>query len=1389
MTVTPVAGGPTLTADLSFLSALDQDGGDIVVASASNVRFAFVAGSRQVVSLTNGSGLLIVATGGKIAGSLSGTVAIDVPGVSFSGTLALQVNTTGLAVDTLASVGLGAATLVSLAGGAAYVRFAATGAQLQVLGQRLSGDFAVTSSSGTVSLTVANARLDLAGGIASITGASGTFTFGAAGISGNFTGTPSLALPGVQFFVPVGSSIQAQLDTTGATRFVRISGANVELQVAGQSLKGDFTLEAGTGASGGPVVKIAVVNTSPTTNLLQVGPLTIADGTGQIVMSSAGVAASISIAAAQLSLGITGVGFSGGVIDIAVNTGAAPVTESFLIGTTPTLLTLPGGPYVSIRLLGSTLTLGGNSLTGNFVFESAGGVTRLAATNLSASIGGAAALKEAQGAFLITSSGIAGYATGKADLGAGIVAANAEVALRVNTTGGPVDTTITLGGQTIPIKFEGNAFELSLSAVTLNIGNFVSLEGSFTYQTITVGTSSAQAFAGEGISLFLGRGPARLGNGDLNPLAMGVLLTNARIGLVSLNGGHALVADGVVSLVGVNGLTITGNASIRVNTTGTELDVTITIPGSTAPGVRVAFERRDDEELHRDRRAGRGRGQLADGRLRVRRERRGRRHRRREQRRGGARPGVDHGRVGPAAHPLERRCGPALRGRLARDPGRELRRHADALHQLLGRSRVRVGRGRRDDGHAQPARRAVPARRGDRDHADGARPDAHRRLLDRAGHARRRRGRDGDRRAERLVLTGLRLLRHRDHGRRRRAARHGRGHRRRAARGRRVEPARRRLGHGLVLAARQQHERRSRRDADARRRDRRAERRARPDRPVLGHGCPARGARPGRAGGHRVRALDRLRHRRRARHDDLPDRDRERLARLRRRVAAAERHGRERLDPRHLDGVAGKLQGTIALHVPGVSLSGAFAAEFNTTGNAFDADFQLGAIPTRLKLELGTYVRVAGTNVDVVVLGQSLRGDFSLTRSTGADGLPAIQLTAKNAVLKLGGTAAAPILTATQKAGTATLTIGRTGVVGSLSVDVALALPNAVLDATASLAIELDSAAGLVRVRSLAPTKITVQGLELQASFAFEQTTTASGAKIVRVGVSGGQLSLATGLVSVSAINGLLIAANGGLAGSLAGAVSIDAGAGFSLSGSFSLAVNTTGDAVAQSFVVGGTTVSVDVPAGPFVRVTGVGVSLIVAGQRVSGDFVFEQITTALGQAVRVALANGTFAIGDGAQAIVSLTQATGALIVVGGANKGIAGRISGNVSLGVDNFSLTGSLALAINTRAVAVDETFVVNGFATRLQLPAGPFVRLTGTGVSLTAGGARFSGNFTFERTTLGTENVVSASFSNVEVALGPRPPASSARPTAPAPSCSRATASTARSRRTSRSTCRA
>ena len=71
---------------------------------------------------------------------------------------------------------------------------------------------------------------------------------------------------------------------------------------------------------------------------------------------------------------------------------------------------------------------------------------------------------------------------------------------------------------------------------------------------------------------------------------MGVLLTGATIGLIELGTGHALVASGTVSLIGVPGVTISGTTSVRVNTTGQAVNQTIEIPGSTDPGVLVDFD-------------------------------------------------------------------------------------------------------------------------------------------------------------------------------------------------------------------------------------------------------------------------------------------------------------------------------------------------------------------------------------------------------------------------------------------------------------------------------------------------------------------------------------------------------------------------------------------------------------------------------------------------------------------------------------------------------------------------------------------------------------------------------------------------------------------------------
>ena len=61
----------------------------------------------------------------------------------------------------------------------------------------------------------------------------------------------------------------------------------------------------------------------------------------------------------------------------------------------------------------------------------------------------------------------------------------------------------------------------------------------------------------------------------------------------------------------------------------------------------------------------------------------------------------------------------------------------------------------------------------------------------------------------------------------------------------------------------------------------------------------------------------------------------------------------------------------------------------------------------------GPYFRISGTNVDLNVLGQTLHGDFSLTRSTGVGGAPVVSVELEHVTLKLGGTAASPILALT----------------------------------------------------------------------------------------------------------------------------------------------------------------------------------------------------------------------------------------------------------------------------------------------------------------------------------------------------------------------------------------
>ena len=200
---------------------------------------------------------------------------------------------------------------------------------------------------------------------------------------------------------------------------------------------------------------------------------------------------------------------------------------------------------------------------------------------------------------------------------------------------------------------------------------------------------------------------------------------------------------------------------------------------------------------------------------------------------------------------------------------------------------------------------------------------------------------------------------------------------------------------------------------------------------------------------------------------------------------------------------------------------------------------------------------------------------------------------------------------------------------------------------------------------------------------------------------------------------------------------------------------------------MGGQTVQIRLPAGPYLKVEGGAapnppMELTVFGQTLKGRFAFEQYTApaspqspgAPQKLVRIAITDLEFHLEAGGANIVSLTEGEGFFVIK---PAGLAGRVSGHFevapSLGIE---VSGTLSLAFNNSgAVAVGEQFSVGSQTVALNLPAGPYLRLEGTGLNLRVAGQRLSGNFAFEQsTTTGTTptKVVRVIASNVNVGLG-------------------------------------
>ncbi|CAB5080406.1 hypothetical protein D3OALGB2SA_510, partial [Olavius algarvensis associated proteobacterium Delta 3] len=1407
--------GESLTGDFAFERATDENAAPVIRIAATRVRSALRAGSTDVVSVSDARGFLLLSPSG-LAGELSGNLVVAIPGVSIAGNLTLQVNETGQTINEVLRIGE-TETLISLPSGP-YVRFAGIGLQIDVLGQILTGDIAISKSGSDVQLDVADGSLSMGDGLVLVSGANGSLVITENGLAGTFSGTVALNVPDVRFV----GSLAVAIDTTDPNnRFVRIEGTGIDLEVAGQTLTGDFSLEEGTEATGETIVKVAVAGVSLDLGSDGTTFASITEAGGVLIITSRGLAGSFLVTGfsftlpAGISLGLQ----QGGSIAIEVNTIPAPVSETVAIGGQDRIIDLPAGPYLRIAVIGGQVTLGGNSLTGNFFFdqsvrEDGTTVTRLAVSDIQVSVdiaGDGSQLTNGEGGFVLLDAGIAGVISGDAEFAAGPLEAGARILLRINNTLGPVDETIDLGGRPVVIRFgadEGDVFEVSLSELSLNIADFVTIEGSVAFSDRTLsGGQAAQVFAGEGLDIFLGQGPARLENGDINPLATGLRLSEGSIGLIKLGDTFALWAEGSVSLLGVGGVTLTGSATVRVNTTGLIIDETLTIPGSANGGIAVQFDTSDTVRSFEALNAELGLlGKTLSGDFAF------------DQSDGSLTIAADNVSLSLGdgntdlvsivdGEGVLMISGAGLAGRLNATileniPGVELTGTFELALNTTGapvNETVMVG----DTPMAIDIRAGPFLRVAGQNISIGILNQtltgnvSFEQLTSAAGTPLTRMAATDV--SFQLTAGNTPVVSLTDGQGSFIATENGlagrlsgtisldlpsdvvfRGDVSLAINNTNVAVSETSTVAGETLTL---------------------------DLPfgpylrVEGTGVELDVLDQTLSGDFSFEQVTSLGA------NGVPDADPntgDDVAVVR--VAAANvslSMGDATNELLHLSngqgalfitpqGLAGEVVGTLALNVPNVSLTGNVSLQFNNTGAAVSEVFKVGPIPVPLELPAGPFVRVAGTDLELTIAEQTMTGDVAITQTTDGLGRTVLLVAIEHLTVRLGRTNGSAILEVTATSGEFMFT--EDGTAGSLeNVSVALNVPGARLEGTFHLRINTtpDPVDGLpagpyLRVEG-EQVQLSILGQTLNGTFAFESITR-NGQQIVRVAASDVSLFLGSnggtdgdpgddaGLQIVNG-QGVFLLLPAGVAGRISATISLRPDT-ISLSGVFTLEINTAPVRIAESFQIGASTTQLDLPIGPFLRVTGDDVSIAVLGQQLQGDFVVEQVVIGRGddnlpgtdddeKAVRISVSNVSLSLGDGATGFLTVTEGTGNFLILnapdggGTMTPGIAGQLNATVGLNVPGVTLSGDLVVDVNTTGQAIDEVVFVGGLPVELQLDAGEYVRVYGTGVQLNVLGLTLSGNFSFQQDALDPDGIpdsgdetriVAVTFDTVEFGLG-------------------------------------
>ncbi|WP_416671883.1 DUF4347 domain-containing protein [Egbenema bharatensis] len=559
---------------------------------------SYVTADEMGIKLTDGSlGLLMQWVEGSspsptYALQASGTAAlVGIDGITLTGSAAIAINQTGAVVDQKITTSTGEINL-SLAAEEGQLRPKVTGSlDLAIEGiVALSGDFGIETTADSLRLGAVNVNAFMgangtgvqvndavlglvlytdatgyvlqASGTAELVGVSGVTLSGSAALEINRTGRAI-----EETIVTSGGDIQIDFQVEN---FLRVSG-QLDLSVDGfASLSGHFGIQQTA-----DTLLIGATDVNAFMGANQQGLHVSEAELGLVIYTSqAGATYALQASGSAALVGIDDLTLRGAVALELNRTGSA-VNEVIATPGGSVAITYTADEGNVSRAIGYLdLDIAGMAqLSGDFGFEQNGNTLRVGALNVNAFMGangtGVQINDAALGLVIYTDANGATYAMGAAGtvalVGVNGLTLSGDATLMVNRTGVTVYETIATAGGDVLLDYSADDFTHIVGSLNLDVAGFAQLSGNFGITNesgkLQVGATNINAFVGA--------------NGT------GLQVSGAELGLVvySSDQTYALMASGSAALVGVDGITLSGSATLEVNRTGGAVEETIATAG------------------------------------------------------------------------------------------------------------------------------------------------------------------------------------------------------------------------------------------------------------------------------------------------------------------------------------------------------------------------------------------------------------------------------------------------------------------------------------------------------------------------------------------------------------------------------------------------------------------------------------------------------------------------------------------------------------------------------------------------------------------------------------------------------------------------------------------